>query len=530
MIAPIAIQDVRMRNVQNGSATFSMTTQRANSVVEYLKNVQMPSGALTAMSYRSARRTMAIGHGPNVIVPMGRTAIDIVHSTSSSAFRATSWHAKSNAAPPKISAGEQKSNCVTRGAAMEKQQKDVRTAIERARDELERNVGEAKEKISAEIRRAEESGEKEKVEALRRQLAGIRHEAEEQTHALDEKLKAVTQEMRRAFDEQRFAAGQKAGDMREMAERMQNKVAEQQRAIAEKLEAAHKAGDKAAIEKLHAMMEKMQADQAMMQQNLMQSLGGKMDKGMAAKMQAEMRKRGGMPGGPEAQREMMQMIKELRGEVQELRREVRELRESVPKKKAKNQSKEKNASVPMLEEIPYVGQLFRKASPAEADANRIQVEVEEEELYRPKLKQDNLELQKNKAASDLEIRYARNAAEIAKKDWEKAQAANKSTKGAVSDIELARLKLLYEKALLEVKRAKQSHLGHVKALESPLQNLNKPADVRSATTLTDVENLIERVAPDHSKEKLINDKDNDKNKAEETAAPSNDKAPEPAKP
>jgi bla regulator protein blaR1 len=311
--------------------------------------------------------------------------------------------------------------------ALEKQQRAVHQAIERAQVELKHHLAEAQEKLSGEIRRAEDSGEKEKAQALRRQIEQMRDQAAEQALALDEKLQAIGRDVRdgeatlmkalkqRAtaaqkqvealeaavkegtvapdllldarrrladalsdtyLDEKKMAE-RKAGEMREVAERMQKQLGEQLRALQQELEAARKKGDKIAMEQLGA-------EEAMMRQKYHQSLGGKMDKGMAARGQAEMRERGGMPGGPEAQREMMQMIKELRGEVQDLRREVRELRENAPKKKAKNQPKDKNAGVPMLEEIPYVGRLFRKSSPAEADANRIQVEEEEEELYRPK--------------------------------------------------------------------------------------------------------------------------------------------------
>jgi hypothetical protein len=149
-----------------------------------------------------------------------------------------------------------------------------------------------------------------------------------------------------------------ADEMRQVAEKIQHathEIHEQLGHLQEKLQIAQKEGDKAAIEKLHATMEKMKAEEAMMRQKLAQSFE-KMDKGLFDKKHAI---RDGAGGSPEAQREMMQMIKELRNEVQQLRREVRELRDQGGRTDKIEKPKPKKEKVSALEEIPYLGRLFR---------------------------------------------------------------------------------------------------------------------------------------------------------------------------
>ena len=59
-----------------------------------------------------------------------------------------------------------------------------------------------------------------------------------------------------------------------------------------------------------------------------------------------------------------------------------------------------------------------------------------------------------KAKSTVDIRYATKASEVAKKEWEKSLEANRSTKGSVSDVEVERQRLTYERGVLEIERAK----------------------------------------------------------------------------
>ena len=57
------------------------------------------------------------------------------------------------------------------------------------------------------------------------------------------------------------------------------------------------------------------------------------------------------------------------------------------------------------------------------------------------------------AATDVEVRYAKKAAELADLEYQKALEANRRVKGAVSDLEIERLRLAVERAHLQVKQA-----------------------------------------------------------------------------
>jgi multidrug resistance efflux pump len=59
-----------------------------------------------------------------------------------------------------------------------------------------------------------------------------------------------------------------------------------------------------------------------------------------------------------------------------------------------------------------------------------------------------------KANNDVDVRYAEKATELAATEYEKSKAANDKTPGAVSDIELRRLYLTYQRGGLETERAK----------------------------------------------------------------------------
>jgi hypothetical protein len=78
----------------------------------------------------------------------------------------------------------------------------------------------------------------------------------------------------------------------------------------------------------------------------------------------------------DADREMMQMIKELRNEVQELRREVKELRGERPKKDVSQDTKQPEIGVPVLKEIPYVGKLFGGEKPEKPANVKPKVSIE----------------------------------------------------------------------------------------------------------------------------------------------------------
>ncbi len=101
------------------------------------------------------------------------------------------------------------------------------------------------------------------------------------------------------------------------------------------------------------------------------------------------------------------------------------------------------------------------------------VEPEEGDLVRAgqvvaKLKDDvaraAYEIAKKKAENDVQVRYARKAAELAQAEFMKAMEANRQVPGAVPDIEVRRLKLAWEKSRLSIELA--DHEFAVAALEA----------------------------------------------------------------
>ena len=270
-----------------------------------------------------------------------------------------------------------------------------------------------------------------------------------------------------------------------------------------------------------------------------------------------------------AQREMMQMIKELRNEVQELRREVRQLRESgAAKDRPQVERRKESAKVPILGDVPYVGRLFRNEEnkeitieinkdpvqkpkdvkvelskdPIKVDGFKIEfkqdpvekikdveiefkkdpvekikgaeiefkdspveklkdveiefkklpiekldeAEIELEELSFNKLKKADLELQSSlqKALQqDVALRYATKATELAKVELEKALAANRKTPHAVSDADIVRMKLILERGLQEIDRAKREALEQLqKSKNEPQKQPAGASDVKDKPT------------------------------------------------
>jgi multidrug resistance efflux pump len=64
-----------------------------------------------------------------------------------------------------------------------------------------------------------------------------------------------------------------------------------------------------------------------------------------------------------------------------------------------------------------------------------------------------LQAAKKRAESDIEIRYAKKASKVALADWEQDMAANRRTPGAVSEADLRRKKLDYERLELQIEKA-----------------------------------------------------------------------------
>ena len=91
-------------------------------------------------------------------------------------------------------------------------------------------------------------------------------------------------------------------------------------------------------------------------------------------------------------------------------------------------------------------------------------------LMQGKAAMAELRAAEEKAKSDVDERYARKASEVAKAEWEKAKEANQKTAGSISQVEVARLKLTWERGILEIERAQterkmSSHAADAKAVE-----------------------------------------------------------------
>lgn len=98
--------------------------------------------------------------------------------------------------------------------------------------------------------------------------------------------------------------------------------------------------------------------------------------------------------------------------------------------------------------------------------------VEEGKLL-AKVKDDvplaTLAIAQKEAESDIDIRYASKAAEVAQVEFEKAEAANRVKKGTVPDVEVRRAELAARKAELEIEKA--SHVHEVNGLKRDEANV-----------------------------------------------------------
>jgi RND family efflux transporter MFP subunit len=66
---------------------------------------------------------------------------------------------------------------------------------------------------------------------------------------------------------------------------------------------------------------------------------------------------------------------------------------------------------------------------------------------------EEYEAAKEKAANEVDVKYATKASEVAKKEWEKSLQANQKTPGAITQVDLDRQKLTWERGILEIERA-----------------------------------------------------------------------------
>jgi multidrug resistance efflux pump len=76
------------------------------------------------------------------------------------------------------------------------------------------------------------------------------------------------------------------------------------------------------------------------------------------------------------------------------------------------------------------------------------------------IKQFEYEAAQQEADSDIGIRYQDATAKVAEAFWEKLRQANRGAKGAVSDIEIQRAKLEWDKALLGIEKETEQNLSN----------------------------------------------------------------------
>jgi len=73
------------------------------------------------------------------------------------------------------------------------------------------------------------------------------------------------------------------------------------------------------------------------------------------------------------------------------------------------------------------------------------------------------EVARKEAESDIDIRFSRKAAEVARAEYEKAEEANRRNKGTVPEVEVRRALLAAEKATLEIEKAQ--HMREINGLK-----------------------------------------------------------------
>jgi len=91
-----------------------------------------------------------------------------------------------------------------------------------------------------------------------------------------------------------------------------------------------------------------------------------------------------------------------------------------------------------------------------------------------RVKQLESDVAEQEAKSDIAIRFQEASADVAHAFWEKLMLANKGAKGAVSDIEIQRAKLEWEKAKLGIEKEREQNISN------KLTALAKKAEVGAA--------------------------------------------------
>jgi beta-lactamase regulating signal transducer with metallopeptidase domain len=233
----------------------------------------------------------------------------------------------------------------------------ARREIERARADLERQVGEARERIVEEVRRAKREGNKDQVEALHRKMEAVRREAEAHMRALEAKFRAVSEELGRGVEKQRPLSEEAMHHARAMAEKVEHQMRERRRELGEQLQAAEKAGDKAAIEKLRAAAEAMNAEAAVIRQKI-----EKQASDMAEKQRAVAEAR---------VREAREMVEKVERDLDERRRAIEEKLEIAKKEGDKVAIQKLHAAMKMMEtEAAAVRDKLKRQVGEEAEKQR----------------------------------------------------------------------------------------------------------------------------------------------------------------
>ncbi|MBI3839029.1 MAG: HlyD family efflux transporter periplasmic adaptor subunit [Planctomycetia bacterium] len=107
------------------------------------------------------------------------------------------------------------------------------------------------------------------------------------------------------------------------------------------------------------------------------------------------------------------------------------------------------------------------------------IDYREAEAQR-KIKQYDYEIAEIKAKSDVTVQYAEKSADVAKEAHHKAEVANEKSKNTITAIEVMKLFLEYEKAVLTIKKEKEGHD------EAKLTAKAKKAEVDAADVALDL--------------------------------------------
>ena len=117
------------------------------------------------------------------------------------------------------------------------------------------------------------------------------------------------------------------------------------------------------------------------------------------------------------------------------------------------------------------------------------------------IKKEDLKTLKQKIVSDVDVQYAAKAAEIAKRELQKALEVVREVPGAASEIDIDRLKETQKRALLELERAKKEVLDGAAKVQDDLKKQDFKGELEKR--LADLKRMVELST---AKEKMATDK------------------------